>query len=187
MRRMLFSALSLLRMETSTFVSWLLLSLVHWKLALKASTPPSTLPVWVVAAGRVRELHLRRKQGQRSREPQSMREMRGHGHVQNCLLQLKLWNFGGWVYDEWGENRTLQKYVATVHLSLRGTSMWVPRPSPWQTKCGTYSVGNMFLGVCAPLHGKKGEFCLPVLSVRNASAAVNLEFVYSADGGKVSR
>lgn len=116
-----------------------------------------------------------------------MREMRGHGHVQNCLLQLKLWNFGGWVYDEWGENRTLQKYVATVHLSLRGTSMWVPRPSPWQTKCGTYSVGNMFLGVCAPLHGKKGEFCLPVLSVRNASAAVNLEFVYSADGGKVSR
>lgn len=55
----------------------------------------------------------------------------------------------------------------------------VSRPLFWQLKCGIYSVGNVFFRVCAYSNRKKVRFCLPILSVCNANAAVILEFVDS--------
>lgn len=69
--------------------------------------------------------------------------------------------------------------MAFVHISHRGISLLVSRPYFWQLKCGTYSVENVFFGVCAYSNRKIVRFCLPILSVCNASAAVTLEFVYS--------
>lgn len=69
--------------------------------------------------------------------------------------------------------------MAVVHISHRGKSILVSRPYFWQLKCGIYSVGNVFFGVCAYSNRKIVRFCLPILSVCNTNAAVILEFVYS--------
>lgn len=77
-----------------------------------------------------------------------------------------------------GSDRILCTYVAVVHVSHRH-SLPVSRHCLCPMHCGTYRVGSMFSKVCASSNRKKVKFCLPILSVCNAHAAVIRECVYS--------